>query len=74
MFDEVIGWVFLIFMAAMYLGGIVMWIYIGYYKIKCWKISGCKNENCRNRGHCEKTAWTENEVRQIQELIDRLKN
>lgn len=64
-----IGAVAIAVMAVIY---IVLWIYILYYKIKCRRIKECRNENCKNRGNCDKVKLTENEKERLLAMIERL--
>lgn len=51
---------------------IILWIYIFYFKIKCYHVKGCQNENCVNRGNCDKTKMTENERKELLALLESL--
>ncbi len=64
-----IGAVAIAVMAVIY---IILWIYILYYKIKCRRIKECQNENCVNRGNCDKVKLTENEKERLLAMIERL--
>lgn len=72
MLNTIVGYIGISILAALIFGGIAMWIYIFYYRIKCRKITGCENEGCRNRAYCEKATMTEGEKRRILEMIAEL--
>lgn len=45
------------------------WIYIGYYNIKCRKVTGCKNDRCRYRNYCDRKVMSESEADSLRKLL-----
>lgn len=43
-------------------------------EIKCRKIKGCKNDDCKLRKYCNRTAWSDKEIAEVKALIDSLKD
>ena len=70
------GEIFWIVVAVIYIIALIVLIIQmminAFYNIKCRKIYGCTNENCRYRGYCRKTRLTENEIADLKAMIAQL--
>lgn len=53
---------------------IIGWIAIFIHKVICGKKKNCKNDNCKFRSYCSRTAWSDKEKERIKKMIDDFEN